>query len=89
MRQEEFVSEAEDASREPELVPVSASVFDDDFFRSSYGRARGENEPTAVLRADSGAESLRSFAAAPSADAGHAETDELDIPAFLRRGHSA
>jgi hypothetical protein len=111
--------EAEDAGREvePELVPVAASVFDDEFFRTPYteGRAAGEDmvyggaaaihsapaaapavEPrtwdpgneremwsvrdTAVAAGDA-----RLFAGTSASHAEHVETDELDIPAFLRR----
>ena len=63
-----------------ELLPVPASVFDDDFFR----------KPNEELRATG----LQSAWPEPkvSAFAGHATestpaTDELDIPAFLRRSH--
>ena len=99
----------------PELVPVPASVFDDDFFRGqrpgmkeapaevevqraspiSFSAARDvqQNEvvnreswnpapqhvvPEAIVRATP-------FGAAPVAEPDHAEPDELDIPAFLRR----
>ena len=113
---------------EPELKPVKASVFDDDFFRSSFLRAaqsverpvatpvvpaaapagRGvweraqaeedqrrparvqsfeprETAPTSVL----GEMPVRvpSFAGAQTATTDRAEADELDIPAFLRRGN--
>jgi cell division protein FtsZ len=75
---------------EPELVPVSASVFDDEFFRASSVRGRDEGlstgrpvEMTAVS-AGSGAEP-RLYAGASATHAEHPETDELDIPAFLRR----
>jgi len=66
-------------AREPELVPVRASVFDDDFFR----------QPKPELPVSEGhwpEAKVPSFAGyAPDAPA--AETDELDIPAFLRRSH--
>jgi cell division protein FtsZ len=111
--------EAEDAGCEvePELVPVAASVFDDEFFRAPYagGRAAGEDAvfggaaaihaapaaaPAAEMRTswDPGGEremwtgrdaapagDVRLFAGASASHAEHRETDELDIPAFLRR----
>ncbi len=76
------------ADREPELVPVAASVFDDEFFRSSGARGRAAAEgiahaaAAAVPNPAGVARDLR--AAAP---AEHGEADELDIPAFLRRSH--
>jgi len=99
------------AGAAPELVPVPASVFDDDFFRSSPGRLvtpRSNEEP---IRIETGVRESAYFSApenvqsdAPVVDAGlrtpfgvsgaavvtptdPAEPDELDIPAFLRRGH--
>jgi cell division protein FtsZ len=67
-----------DPEPEPELVPVAASVFDDEFFRAGQLRAQAEAaevaEPECVAN---------SFALA---GVSQAETDELDIPAFLRRG---
>jgi cell division protein FtsZ len=79
------------AAREPELVPVAASVFDDDFFRSANGRRRLEAEAAgaavAVPRADAGVEGARVFAGASGGHAEQSESDELDIPAFLRRSH--
>ena len=87
---------AEVAESRPELLPVAASVFDDDFFR----------KPNEELRAtglqNSWPEPAQGRATAPAYDtqkeskasafAGHATesvpaTDELDIPAFLRRSH--
>ncbi|WP_158943038.1 cell division protein FtsZ [Granulicella sp. S190] len=99
-----------------ELIPVPASVFDDDFFRTPAGRAeraaeadRAEAEPTDRAReathfsallhvqqehvraaAGDGAESSARVPASGSATVvptGQAESDELDIPAFLRRGN--
>jgi len=126
------------AEREPELVPVAASVFDDDFFRR--GRERGivpevgagvAVKPAPIARVDnyeldglelesqdSGtreftfggyataggsrpmahehgapepaggavAGGAMLFAGASGSNAEHAGADELDIPAFLRRG---
>ena len=101
-----------------ELVPVPASVFDDEFFRASSRGvevgALGEvdspgeglperfREPThfsAPVRvqqedarsmaegcvADPSAR-VPSFGGAVAVPADHSEPDELDIPAFLRRG---
>jgi cell division protein FtsZ len=101
----------------PELVPVRASVFDDDFFRASSARAemnsegngmegglpelfrdashfsspvRNEKEenrsvteevfPAEAARVPFGGGSV-------AATVDEAEPDELDIPAFLRRGN--
>jgi hypothetical protein len=128
----EVVAEGEDfAETEPELVPVAASVFDDDFFRRSRAaeaaavaarpgpvaridayeldgaEMQAADSYGAVARAaspqDSGAREFSFggyasagesravaaepavFAGASSSAAGSGETDELDIPAFLRR----
>ena len=81
---------------EPELVPVAASVFDDDFFRSASARNRAADESEIIGSAvadtgrecdssDRGGNVTRLFAGASSSAAEHPETDELDIPAFLRR----
>jgi cell division protein FtsZ len=85
-------SDAEaEAAHEPELVPVAASVFDDDFFRSANGRRRLEAEAAgaavAAPRADAGVEGARVFAGASGGHTEQSESDELDIPAFLRRSH--
>jgi cell division protein FtsZ len=99
---------------EPELVPVPASVFDDEFFRTTYVRKQAEREAMSAVavaarpvadmetRVDLSGE-VESFeyasvgSAAPArmfagAEAGNhfrgpsaQETDELDIPAFLRK----
>ena len=89
----------------PELVPVKASVFDDDFFRTSTSRAElaPGTEPTrcsSPVRVQQEEVSsvteevfpLEASARVPSFGAGtaavaHSEPDELDIPAFLRRGN--
>ncbi len=101
----------------PELIPVPASVFDDDFFRtssrveraaeidrmengfpqgaretahfSSPGRiqhedVRGIGEEVSVGETSVGVQSFGNTSGAP---ANQAEPDELDIPAFLRRGN--
>ena len=106
--------------REPELKPVPASVFDDDFFRSAnfgrtvesftpehtatrelasrspedydipkplriqYAEAR-EAAPGAVVAEPTAR--VPSFAGAQPAASTQPEPDELDIPAFLRRGN--
>ena len=122
--------EIADTAPEPELVPVAASVFDDDFFRTDRVRRAAEARaaaangvPVEMMRHDvygadglEGADSIehgegsRDFAFGGYASAGesrsmaredgppalfagasagsHVEqqgTDELDIPAFLRR----
>jgi cell division protein FtsZ len=66
----------------PELVPVRASVFDDDFFRRP-------KDDAAARTGDDAASKPWPDARVPSF-AGYAgesptENDELDIPAFLRR----
>jgi cell division protein FtsZ len=104
---------AVEVSAPAELLPVKASVFDDDFFRASSH----DNEPSAgtlpqrfretthhpaPMRVQSeetwGAamempvaapEAIHttSFGGAVAAPVDQAEPDELDIPAFLRRGN--
>ena len=123
-------------SSEPELVPVAASVFDDEFFRTPRVRLRPPVSPNPVSpdpvspnlvnpgpvapgpagpnpsvpdtrdfsfnpqlqRAQSRplvpeygpaehAPEVRLFAGANASHAEPAETDELDIPAFLRHSH--
>ncbi len=90
----------------PELVPVPASVFDDDFFRRPAGGLLTPRE--AEARAEKPANDLSpARSVQPESDvrsqplqpdnrvptfSGYAapadqETDELDIPAFLRRNH--
>jgi len=98
----------------PELIPVPASVFDDDFFRSASPRvemdrrengfsqgaresnhfsstARGQHEDVRGIAEEVpvGDGLIRGQAPGGSAVAttNHAEPDELDIPAFLRRGN--
>ncbi len=88
----------------PELIPVPASVFDDDFFRKPNDELRAsapavsgwppeptrdEAVPAAVKLRE---EETRWPEAKVLSFAGYAgdtvrETDELDIPAFLRRSH--
>ena len=72
----------------PELVPVPASVFDDDFFRKPNEELRSAAtgvEPAEANPAAWPEARVPSFAGyAPEAPK---EIDELDIPAFLRRNH--
>jgi cell division protein FtsZ len=105
------ISDANGAGRhserrsEPELIPVAASVFDDDFFRTTYGlqKPAGRNdafgavgvvqsvasrEPDMQVLPEAGAgQGVRLFAGASASQAEHSDSDELDIPAFLRRSH--
>ena len=115
----QFASSSDPRARrpfEPELVPVAASVFDDEFFRTPRVRPRPAVEPgpvepepsqpetsdfsfdpqlqhvqaqSCVPECDSAeaARQIRLFAGANASPAGPAESDELDIPAFLRRSH--
>ncbi|HEX3570504.1 MAG TPA: cell division protein FtsZ, partial [Acidobacteriaceae bacterium] len=101
----------------PELVPVKASVFDDDFFRTSSTRAEMNAEgsgmesglPERFREAShvSGAARVKDeeilsitedifpseasvrvpFVGSSAVAVEQAEPDELDIPAFLRRGN--
>jgi cell division protein FtsZ len=95
-----------------ELVPVPASVFDDDFFKASpaggdaveTGLPERFREPahaamvsrvqhddawraTAELHVADPLVRAPSFGNAMAVPADHAEPDELDIPAFLRRSN--
>jgi cell division protein FtsZ len=92
-----------------ELVPVPASVFDDDFFRGLRPRAIAPTDPVwperyretshvpEVLRVQQdevalGEQGVRmpvfgAASAVPPMVVDHAEPDELDIPAFLRRSN--
>jgi cell division protein FtsZ len=97
----------------PELVPVKASVFDDDFFQASLtreelvfegngmegglqdrshlsGSGRVKDEEIRGVTEDVfpvEASARMPFVGSSVAAAEHAEPDELDIPAFLRRGN--
>jgi cell division protein FtsZ len=87
------------AAAAPELVPVPRSVFDDDFFRTGreapppppMPSARGFDSPDTVRPAR--LEPEQEVQLAPVRITGYSpvaepqESDELDIPAFLRRGH--
>ena len=109
----EDVSDGNDAGRqagrrsEPELIPVSASVFDDDFFRTTYGPqrpkgkdatfgagmavqsapGRGPDMHPVPETAEAVGQGVRLFAGASASQAEQSDSDELDIPAFLRRSH--
>jgi cell division protein FtsZ len=74
-------SSRQSGEAEPELVPVAASVFDDDFFRTA-GRGRITEDPGGVPTTVSVTREQRGVA-----EVQHSEADELDIPAFLRRSH--
>ena len=102
-----------EASAPAELLPVKASVFDDDFFRmplhgsapdtvplpqrfretthhSAPARVQSEETWGAAMEmpvAAPEAAHATSFGGAIAAPVDHAEPDELDIPAFLRRGN--
>ena len=86
----ETVSERVNAAEaRQELLPVLASVFDDDFFRKPNEELRAV-APSYDTHDD--AKSSQWPESKVSAFAGHATesipaTDELDIPAFLRRSH--
>jgi cell division protein FtsZ len=67
----------------PELVPVSASVFDDDFFRRPKPEPEAKTHHEEAHWPEAKVPTFGGYAAADPA----AETDELDIPAFLRRNH--
>ncbi len=66
----------------PELVPVSASVFDDDFFRKPKEElaAKPAEDPASRQWPDAKVPSFAGYVGDSQA-----ENDELDIPAFLRR----
>ena len=66
----------------PELIPVRASVFDDDFFRRPKDDLAGKGAEDAASKPwpDARVPSFAGYAGESSAD-----NDELDIPAFLRR----
>ena len=66
----------------PELIPVRASVFDDDFFRrpSEESAARTAEDAASKPWPDARVPSFAGYAGESAA-----ENDELDIPAFLRR----
>jgi cell division protein FtsZ len=97
-----------EAGASPELIPVPASVFDDDFFQGPghaddaegdgvSGRTREGNHFSPAARVQQ-QENVRVVMAEPGeagvrgtsfddASVAASESDELDIPAFLRRGN--
>jgi cell division protein FtsZ len=95
------------AGASPELIPVKASVFDDDFFQaptaleemnsgaddlagrvreSTHFSAAGCVQPEEMLIAEPPAR-VPSYGNAVAGSVEAVEADELDIPAFLRRGN--
>jgi cell division protein FtsZ len=94
------------AASHRELLPVPASVFDDDFFRSpietgqpersaeissqpaandlSFARGVQHESDVRIPRSEARVPTFSGYAAASEAAS---ESDELDIPAFLRRNH--
>jgi cell division protein FtsZ len=103
--------EKKEKSASPELIPVKASVFDDDFFQAASlpgdivseegGLPERFREPThfsgpvrvqqegvrGVTEEDAAVETSLKTSAYGGTAADHAAPDELDIPAFLRRGN--
>jgi cell division protein FtsZ len=79
-----YIPEAPKGPR-PELVPVPASVFDDDFFRKPKDELRSAaHHAPETAWPEARVPSFAGYAAEPVA----AEpSDDLDIPAFLRRNH--
>jgi cell division protein FtsZ len=95
------------AEAAPELIPVPASVFDDDFFQGSGHGEEADLDGASDRTRDTGhfsaparvqqQENVRVVMAEPAdavvrgtsfdAAGASAESDELDIPAFLRRGN--
>ncbi|HEY5328540.1 MAG TPA: cell division protein FtsZ [Acidobacteriaceae bacterium] len=82
-----------------ELLPVPASVFDDDFFKRPPGPLSSEDAaphdlspargvlPDSETRTQSGQPRVPTFSGYAATPEPEAATDELDIPAFLRRNH--
>jgi len=91
------VTDAGTSNSYRELVPVPASVFDDDFFRRPTDTDRQQEnwgdalqparnvdaDSRGQLHADSRVPTFSGYATSEP----EAATDELDIPAFLRRNH--
>jgi cell division protein FtsZ len=83
----EEVAASSIAHGEPELLPVPASVFDDAFFRAQPEHLTSAvREPEMSMTTDT-----RIYAGTvgtvTAARTEVEDSDELDIPAFLRRGH--
>ena len=68
----------------PPLVPVPASAFDDDFFRRDRRTVSVSHSDEPVLRTDVRVPTFAGLAPAEPQN----DHDELDIPAFLRRGNN-
>jgi cell division protein FtsZ len=87
----EAASELMGSRHEPELVPVAASVFDDDFFRTANARRESQLSSAAMeaepVNVGVPAQEARMFAGAAASHVEQTDSDELDIPAFLRRSH--
>jgi cell division protein FtsZ len=103
------VAESRETFVEPRLIPVPASVFDDDFFRTSghgveigpidsirmeerlaeptHYSAAGHIEPEVEISIGETPARMAAYSGAVSLPVEHTEPDELDIPAFLRRGN--
>jgi cell division protein FtsZ len=93
------IVEAQASNPSAELLPVPASVFDDDFFRRPPGALISEDEaphdvspargvlPDSEPRTQSAAPRTPAFSGFAGAVEPESGTDELDIPAFLRRNH--
>jgi cell division protein FtsZ len=69
----------------PELLPVRASVFDDDFFRRPTDESGKSGEGEVRLRPEARVPSFAGYMGETKASSPADEDDELDIPAFLRR----
>jgi len=90
---------AEASSVRGELLPVAASVFDDDFFKRPPAPLSSEDAtphdvspargvlPDSETRTQSAPSRTPAFSGYAGAPEPEAATDELDIPAFLRRNH--
>ena len=73
------------AEPKPELVAVPASVFDDDFFRKPNNELRGEASNVEAGASAWPEAKIPTFAGYAADAPVSTESDELDIPAFLRR----
>jgi cell division protein FtsZ len=97
VRSESEVARPDTRSGQPELRAVPASVFDDDFFRRPVDKGMQENRPdlssTHGVQHESDWRTRTPEARVPTFSGyaapvePEATTDELDIPAFLRRNH--
>jgi len=73
--------QSDDRESTPELKPVKASVFDDDFFRKpEQDEAKAAEDAGSKAWPDARIPSFAGYAGESTT-----ENDELDIPAFLRR----